>query len=487
MMLGTIERLISLLDADGIRYCHWKSNWTLARTLEGDTDLDMLIHPEDAARFREVLKDLGFKPSFETGIKELAGVEHRHALDEEAGRLVHIHAYERIVTGESLAKNYELPIAEQILGTVRRQSGMPIPSAGAELIVFMLRMLIKHTTAVELALVMRDRRSFEAEVKWLMSEAALAEALELLPTWFSSIEPDLFIDAYRALEGPGPVWRRVVVGLKVRKRLRPHARVHPFRAQVVGVRRFTRRLWFRVRGSAKKLSPGGGGMIIAFVGSEATGKSTVISEIAGWFGDHFTLCLIHAGKPPSTMLTWAPHRLLPVLRRLFPRQRSSHVESAYRDTPGRNDSYPLAFALRSVMLGYERKVLLQRAARYAAAGTIVLSDRYPSDGVGAPDGAQLTGVPEASDGLRRRLAAQEARLYNKMPAPDLVLFLTAPLDVTIERNAAREKVEDEAFVRTRHALSEHIDFSTAPVALIETDRPFEDVLRDIKNAIWDAL
>ena len=139
------------------------------------------------------------------------------------------------------------------------------------------------------------------------------------------------------------------------------------------------------------------------------------------------------------------------------------------------------------MLGYERKVLLQRAARYAAAGTIVLSDRYPSDGVGAPDGAQLTGVPEASDGLRRRLAAQEARLYNKMPAPDLVLFLTAPLDVTIERNAAREKVEDEAFVRTRHALSEHIDFSTAPVALIETDRPFEDVLRDIKNAIWDAL
>ena len=211
MMLGTIERLISLLDADGIRYCHWKSNWTLARTLEGDTDLDLLIHPEDAARFREVLKDLGFKPSFETGIKELGGVEHRHALDEETGRLVHIHAYERIVTGESLAKNYELPIAEQILGTVRRQSGMPIPSAGAALIVFMLRMLIKHTTAVELALVMRDRRSFEAEVKWLMSEAALAEALELLPTWFSSIEPDLFIDAYRALEGPGPLWRRVVV------------------------------------------------------------------------------------------------------------------------------------------------------------------------------------------------------------------------------------------------------------------------------------
>ena len=45
MMLGTIERLISLLDADGIRYCHWQSSWTLARTLEGDTDLDMLIHP----------------------------------------------------------------------------------------------------------------------------------------------------------------------------------------------------------------------------------------------------------------------------------------------------------------------------------------------------------------------------------------------------------------------------------------------------------
>ena len=145
----------------------------------------------------------------------------------------------------------------------------------------------------------------------------------------------------------------------------------------------------------------------------------------------------------------------------------------------------MAFALRSVMLGHERNVLLHRAARSAAAGTIVLSDRYPSDGVGAPDGAQLRGVPEAADGLRLRLAATEARQYEEMPAPHLVVHLNAPLELTIERNAARDKIEDEAFVRMRYALSERIEFATAPVARIDTDRSFEHVLRDVKRAIWD--
>ena len=57
-------------------------------------------------------------------------------------------------------------------------------------------------------------------------------------------------------------------------------------------------------------------------------------------------------------------------------------------------------------------------------------------------------------------------MYKAIPAPDLVVHLTAPLDLTIKRNAGRDKIEDEAFVRTRHALSERIEFTTAPVALV---------------------
>ena len=79
-------------------------------------------------------------------------------------------------------------------------------------------------------------------------------------------------------------------------------------------------------GSSKKLTPGGGGGVIAFVGSEATGKSTIIDRMHRWLGENFTVRRIHAGKPPATALTYVPYVMLPWLRRVFPEQRSTRVE-----------------------------------------------------------------------------------------------------------------------------------------------------------------
>ena len=45
----------------------------------------------------------------------------------------------------------------------------------------------------------------------------------------------------------------------------------------------------------------------------------------------------------------------------------------------------------------------------------------------------------AVSSVRRVLAALEDRLYRDIPTPDLVFHLTAPLDVTLARNAARAK------------------------------------------------
>jgi thymidylate kinase len=81
----------------------------------------------------------------------------------------------------------------------------------------------------------------------------------------------------------------------------------------------------------------------------------------------------------------------------------------------------------------------------------------------------------------------EARLYEDIPSPDLVVHLTAPLDVTLARNAARDKTEPEDYVRFRHSLSSNLEFDGVPVHRISTDRPLEDVVREVKEAIWATL
>ena len=80
----------------------------------------------------------------------------------------------------------------------------------------------------------------------------------------------------------------------------------------------------------------------------------------------------------------------------------------------------------------------------------------------------------------------EARLYRDIPAPDIVFHLSAPLEVTLARNAARSKQEPEDYVRFRHALSSRLRFDGAPVHAIDTDRDLQQVVREIEEMIGDG-
>lgn len=489
-MLPTIKALVEDLNDQGIRYCHWKSNWALAETMMGKTDLDLLVNLPDAGPFLEVLSQHGFMPAVMTGVPPHPLVEHYHALDDETATIVHVHAYFQVITGESLAKNYRLPVEGMLLGNTRREGITTVPALGAELILFVLRMLVKHTTVIELILLTKQWSAVRREVTWLMTDAALEQANELLRIWLPEIDEKLFYQAFEALRRPAPLWQRIALGYRVRGRLRSFARRSGLRARWVGTKQFAGKVRHRLAGSSQKLTPAGGGVVIAFVGSEAVGKSTMLREVQHWLGQHYTARQVHAGKPPSTSLTFLPHRLLPALRMMFPKHRTTRVQARDAVSDEQTErSFSLLFAMRSVMLAYERQALLTRAFAWSEKGAIVLCDRYPSVTAGAPDSPQLVHrpIPSGRLSLRRLLAGLEARFYREIPAPDLVIHLTAPLEVTLARNDARDKTEAEDYVRFRHSLGLNPQFDGAVVQQFDTDQPLEDIVLKIKKAIWDVL
>ena len=59
--LGLVSRLCKALEAEGVVYCHWKSNAAITRSARGDNDLDLLVRRADVQRFTEVLYRLKFK------------------------------------------------------------------------------------------------------------------------------------------------------------------------------------------------------------------------------------------------------------------------------------------------------------------------------------------------------------------------------------------------------------------------------------------
>ena len=237
--------------------------------------------------------------------------------------------------------------------------------------------------------------------------------------------------------------------------------------------------------------PGSGGAIIAFVGPEATGKSTLIKEMRKWLGEHFTVEQIHAGKPPSTVLSFIPNMLVPALRSLLPNYRSTRIEAkyTYQEDTEPTQIYPLFFALRSALLGYDRKTLLTRASSRAANGNIVFSDRYPSSSSGATDSPQLgrVSLPEGKYPIRHRLAHFESQMYKEITPPDLVISLSVPLEIAIIRNKSRGKEEPEELLRLRHAQASGLAFNKTSVVKVNTDQPIEETLLEVKKAIWNAL
>src|SRR6266496_682023 len=480
-----IEKLIEQLNTSGIRYCHWKSNLALSQSLSGKTDIDLLIHREDGTRFRSILSQLCFHPVAIKDAADFPSIEHHFALDEENGVLAHVHSYFRVITGDSLSKNYRFPIEEMLLQNTRLQGSVRVPIKSAELIVFTLRIMLKHTSLLELALVNRYWKQVKQEILWLLETGSVEESLDLLNCWLPSLDPDLLSECVTALKGPAPLVRRIGLGLRLRSKIKLYARHSALRAWLVGTQKFADMLFRRLTRAHKELMPRSGGAVIAFVGPEATGKSTLIEEMREWLGEHFAVEQIHAGKPKSTLMTSVPNLLLPALRFLFPNSRSTRVAEQYISAkqlgkPG--TKYPFIFAVRSSLLAYDRRSLLARAFKRAANGTIVLCDRYPSLQIGAPDGPQLSQLLASPkrDSISTWLAHKEAHWYREIPHADLVIYLSAPLEVTLVRNASRGKREPEDYVRLRHSRSSNLEFENTPVYKVNTNQPLEKTVLEVK-------
>lgn len=498
-MLAKIRELIDGFNRNGVRYCHWKSNFVLTKTIAGETDIDLLVERSDALSFRRLMAELGFHPAASMDGKNFPSVEHYYALDGASGVLAHVHVYFRVMTGESLAKNYHLPVETMLLENTRELECVRVPTQGAELVTFTVRMMLKHTALVELLLLARGktRSQLQEEASWLSrpgspSASPLADSVELARRFLPAVDAALFSDCLKALTTPTSLLRRILLGRRLRRQLRPYARHPAWRVRLTGVSTFLSLMSHRLLGARRDKALVSGGAVVAFVGPEASGKSTLLAELDHWLDEDLSVARFHAGKPPSTWLTALPNLLVPTLRSLLPASRSTRIE-AERATPEQRENappgYPLLFAVRSVLLAYDRRSLLLRAFRLAANGTIVLCDRYPSLASGAPDGPQLPHLPLPPGGSRSRrlLARLEARLYGDIPPPDLVVQLSVPLEVAVLRNATRGKREPEDHVRRRHSMIANIDFGRTPVRRIDTDRPVAETLLEVKRALWSVL
>ena len=497
--LSTIDHLIDDLNTSKLSYCHWKSNYTLAQAITGELDLDLLIDSRALAQIQEILSRRGFKPAVVRRGQDPPGISHHYGIDDQTGEMAHVHLFSHVLTGESFVKSHALPFDSMLLENGSYINQIKVPSKQAELVLFVLRTFIKYGSLLDLIYLSRDSQQVSAELSWLQDGFDLSESVNILRKYCPEVDEDLFIQCIDSLNQQSSLASRVSIARKVRKRLRVYAVNSSFSRILAYIQLLWGYILRQLGGKRKNKQLESGGVVIAFVGPEATGKSTLVSNCVNWLGQNFAVRSIHAGKPPSTWITMPVNVILPLARRLLPRLRTTYLEG---HKPSNNPTHSkskakglsaLVYAIRSVTLAWDRRNLLLNARRLANDGEIVICDRYPSETKGAMDSPRLL-EDEETDGMIARvvkwLTLLEQHLYDQIPPPDIVLRLKVSIETAKLRNRERVKPgkETDSYVESRHLQNQDWKLSgTEHIHDINTEQPLPETILSVKKVIWDSL
>lgn len=477
--------LFEELDRRGVRYCHWKSNVRLDKTLAGTEDIDLLVHPADSHEFQAAINQCGFKMAVSHLGAGHMGVFHALALDQDLGILLDLHAYHQIVSGDSFVKSFRFPVEQDLLMRSTVSMGVRVADPTAELVLFLLRTLLKHGSVIEIIKVGRDFGEARAELSWLLQRADRTEADVLLRQWFPLIS--LSIGQMADCIALGSLPARIAMGLRVAWGLRHRRRLGHVAAFFSRIMRITRHYTVRARGR-RNLSLLSGGAWFALTGPKGTGKSTLVGLISKRLAKNLDVRVIHIGKPPASWLSAVPRMLVPAVRKAVPIEHLSEYEKPERRADRR---YSNLFVVGKWLVAYDRQRLLNRAMREMASGTIIISDRCPTTNSTGLDGSAFDdlAVAKARSSFQRWLMEKERSMYRRMPIPRVVLKLGAPLEIALERDRSRVKVggPDPLAVQRRWNLECKAEYDKSCVCPVDTSGSIDETLRHALDCVWKAL
>jgi len=501
--LAVVTELCRRLVETGVVYCHWKSNEHLRAGTLGETDLDILVDRDAASQVTRVLAETGYKRMVAVPARAYVGIEDYLALDQATGRLVHLHLHYRLILGEKFLKGYRLPWEDRLLAGRRldQETGIYICPPELELIVLVTRAALKLRRRETLGFGGPGPldADFFREFRWLAerldTDRLRSEATELLGVSAATrlvamlqAPPDrAAVSRFRGeIAAVTDAWRTYPAFEATRRRWAREARAR------------SAKLWARLSGSRPivRFSNPRGGVIVAFLGADGSGKSTVTGAVDAWLSWRVEVVRLYFGFGDGPV---SPIRKpLQALKSLYTRRRSHAVSRAQHSPVYRAEEMthrPSWRALPKVIwrilwswsVVREKRTRLGRAQRGRNLGLTVICDRYPQAQVmGLGDGPLLSYWERHPWAWLRAVARWELAEYRKMEAvaPDLVI----KLHVTPEVSARRKRDVSLDSLVSRVEVVKRVQFpERSRLAQVDADQPIEQVLLEVKRAIWEAL
>jgi len=485
-----------LKQLNGLRFCHWKSNFNLSRSLTSETDLDILVDQTQQSEFLNIISNYGFKPAKTQRTKDYPGICDYIGFDPDYGKLIHLHVHFKLVLGEQNVKNHRLSLEKAILDSSDFYHGNDIKtiSPNHELAIFILRSLLK-LRYIDLFLSKINGNHFmpqmiNDEYTWLYEKANNFPE-ELDPEFLLYIPKNIINDYLTYRKDTNTSFFKYY---KLKKRLIKHLKDYRRRNSYYEVARYIKayssffymlamsilkKIPLIKRKPSKKLGKqlNSGGTSIAFVGSDGAGKSTIIKDVEKWLSKKINTKTYYLGSS-KTFLTKAYH---------YPIVISRGIQKAYQRFPGKNAPGYLTvktiarFFVAKQMLAYATKRHKEyiKGTKAANNGDIVLFDRFIiRDLFGVMDSPKIW---EADDFISRKFATAERSLYENINHCDIIFILHLSAETAIKRKPDHLEEVLRQKCEAVDNIKDHKFYH------INSEQPYEEVLKQIKRVIWEKI
>jgi thymidylate kinase len=492
--LALLVALFQALNEQGLRYCHWKSNLNLGRSMRGLTDLDLLVDRSHGMSFREVLLQHDFKPLQSPCHKQYPAMEDYLGFDRDSGRLIHLHVHYQLVLGEQYVKNYHLPLEQEFLDGEHSDGGVKLPSPELETIVLAIRALLKTRDRDLLKGILSARggilpAGILAEFEYLLDQTTVESISSVLESQVDLVSGDLvlgFLDTLKKGQGSGLTFYRL--RRRLRRELAPYQRFSRWRAICVYVRngllpRF--RVLPRRYLTRKRKTMMSGGLTIAVLGVDGAGKSTVIADLRRFLSWRLTLHTYYMGsQQPSrvtSMIGWGSRMAIRACRAVKLLLGNRNPEFLRRLSHLFRSFYLLAVAR-------DRHRRYIHGQRRAAQGDVVLYDRYPLPAIRMGsrfmDGPRIASSYTGEMGrVLTALARAEQEIYRQIRLPDHLIVLHVSPDVSVQRKPDHKR----EMIETKYQALQHMERADLCATEIDADQPLHQVLLQVKTTVWDLL
>lgn len=483
-MLDISKRLFHTWNEENVIYCHWKSNEHLQAGLNGDTDLDVLVSEGSRERAERVFLALHFLKCRSQYGSRYPGVEDWIGFDAETGKLIHVHLHYTLVTGHKGMKEYSLPWTQTVLEhrVADAATGVFIACPELEILTLYTRICLKAT----LKRVAKARsgsfsigKDNEKEIQYLKARVNWDVVKELTDAYWgaeSSVFRYIQASSLSAAEF-------LQLRSDILKVMQQHSRYGRFQGilyqlyyhgalRLRGVLRRKLGLPFILR----KTPATRPGSIIAVIGQDGAGKSTVTSGIERWLTWKLEAERFYLGSGEHY---WSWQKKL---REKLPK-RKNPILGALSAWLTLSDYVHLSKATYRT---------IQKARVYKEKGGIAIFDRYPQvKHFGINDGPKIRTnyLPKIKNKLVLKYAAHCAQVeekYLKLAAelePDLVLKLVLPPEESIRRKP-KESIDA---VQKKSEIIRKWEFDSVQVQVIDATMPLEQEYLMIKQILWESV